>query len=264
MSFQSALFAGEVVHARKRPRVHSLRYKVASLLLDLDELPDLDRKLRLFGFNRFAAFSFDEADHGDLKRGDLKGWVHRHLEAAGIPGDDIRIRLLCYPRIFGYAFNPLSVYFCERRNGELVAVLYEVCNTFHERHTYVIPTTSGNGRTIRHRCDKRMYVSPFVPMDCEYRFRIEPPEGDVLIAIDEHDAAGSLLYASFAGKRVELTDAALMKTLARYPFMTVKIIAAIHYEAAKLWLKGLTIHRHRKAALKVASTVVDREVAPGE
>ncbi|MBP1849076.1 DUF1365 domain-containing protein [Rhizobium halophytocola] len=264
MSFQSALFPGEVVHARKRPRTHSLRYQVASFLLDLDELPELDAKLRLFGVNRFSAFSFHEADHGDLQRGDLKAWALRHLTSAGIQTDGIRIRLLCYPRILGYAFNPLSVYFCERPDGEMAAVLYEVCNTFKERHTYVIPVTAGKARTIRHRCSKAMYVSPFVPMDCEYRFRIVTPEDDVLIAIDEHDADGSLLYASFAGKRVELTDAALAKTLLQYPLMTVKVVVAIHYEALKLWWKGLAIYRHKKAKVPVASSLVSRDATPGE
>lgn len=259
---RSALFWGDVVHARHRPRKHALSYKVLSFLLDLDELQDLDRRLKLFGVNRRAAFRFDESDHGtgDDGAGDpgaLKRWVLGHVAKAGLDTEDLRVRVLCYPRLFGYAFNPLSVYFCERPDGRTVAILYEVCNTFKERHTYVIPVPAeGEERTVRHRCAKEMYVSPFIPMECEYRFRVLPPEDDVLIAIDEHDAEGSLLYASFAGRRQEMTDKALLAAILRYPLMTFKVIAAIHWEAFRLWAKGIPIQRHNKAASPVASSII--------
>ncbi len=135
----SCLYVGEVVHQRVRPSRHRLRYRVFSALLDLDELPQLDRRLRLFGHNRLNIFSFLDRDHGDGTGAPLRPWVEHHLERAGIELAGGAIRLLCYPRLFGYVFNPLSVYFCHRADGALAAMIYEVNNTFGERHSYLIP-----------------------------------------------------------------------------------------------------------------------------
>lgn len=258
MSFLSAFYAGDVVHARSRPRSHRLRYRVFSLLLDLDELPTLDRRLRLFGHNRRALFSFHDKDHGHGEKGGLKTWVESRLASAGIATDDLRVRVLCYPRIFGYVFNPLTVYFCETQDGKLLGILYEVCNTFHERHTYIIPARDEAG-SVRHSCAKELYVSPFMPMDCRYDFDIHPPQEKVRIAINESDADGPLLFASFAGERRELSDGALLKALLTYPLMTLKVMGAIHWEALLLWLKGVPIHRHLPAANSASSSVASTE-----
>lgn len=260
MSFSSAIYAGTVVHARHRPKKHRLRYRVFSLLLDLDELPELDRKLKLFGHNRRALFSFYDQDHGKGETGGLRAWAENHLREAGIGTFPARIRVLCYPRIFGYVFNPLTVYFCEDKAGNLLALLYEVCNTFKERHTYVIPASLERGTAVRHSCAKAMYVSPFVPMDCAYDFDILPPGDDapddrVKVAINERDAEGDLLFASFVGKRSELSDAGLARVFVSYPLMTMKVMAGIHWEALRLWLKGVPVHRHKPAAERVASSV---------
>ncbi|MBW6424475.1 DUF1365 domain-containing protein [Rhizobium sp. XQZ8] len=261
MSFLSALYAGEVVHARSRPSKHRLRYRVFSLLLDLDELLILDRTLRMFGHNRWAIFSFHDADHGDGETGGLKTWVAGRLSAAGIKTDDLKVRMLCYPRIFGYVFNPLTVYFCEKQDGTLLAILYEVCNTFHERHTYIIPA-QGKGADVSHSCAKELYVSPFMPMDCRYDFRIRPPGEKVRIAIDESDGEGHLLFASFSGERREISDGALLKSLLTYPLMTLKVMGAIHWEALRLWMKGVPVHRHLPAAKSATSSVVSMESEP--
>lgn len=252
----SALYLGDVVHRRHRPATHRLRYRVFSLLLDLDDLDGLDRRLRLFGHNRAAAVGFRDSDHGTGEAGELRNWVQGHLESAGLETGDIRIRILCYPRIFGYVFNPITVYFCETRDGRLLAILYEVCNTFHERHTYVIPVVDGTQQTVRHACKKELYVSPFVPMDCTYHFRIGRPGDAVMIAINESDDTGPLLYASFVGARRPLTDAALLKALVALPLMTLKIMAGIHWEALKLWLKGVPLHRHKPSLQRRASSLV--------
>ncbi|MBO3762151.1 DUF1365 domain-containing protein [Ciceribacter sp. L1K22] len=262
MRMKSALYPGEVVHARHRPRPHELRYGVVSFLLHLDELELLDRKFRFFGYNRFAPFTFDDRDHGTGERGDLKRWVLEQLARADIAADGLDVTVLCYPRVFGYGFNPLTVYFCNRPDGSTAAVLYEVSNTFRERHTYVIPVST-NGAAIRHRCDKEMYVSPFMPMDCHYRFRVVPPDDKVLIAIDEHDRDGSLLFASFSGRRKQLTEAGLILTALRYPLMTMKIMGAIHWEALRLWLKGIPVHRHKKARDPIATSIVSPAQAAG-
>ncbi|SCX20621.1 hypothetical protein DSM25558_2771 [Agrobacterium sp. DSM 25558] len=257
MTLRSAIYAGHVVHARHRPHAHKMRYRVFSLLLDLDELPLLDKGLRLFGYNRWSVFSFHDSDHGVGEKGGLKRWVAHHLADADIdvPQDKLRVDMLCYPRIFGYVFNPLTVYFCHDED-RLVAILYEVRNTFHERHTYIIPTGANQNGTVRHSCAKEMYVSPFVPMECTYDFRILPPSEKVLVAINERDQQGDLLFASFAGERRPLTGVALLRALLSYPLMTLKIMGAIHWEALLLWAKGNPIYRHKAAKNRVASSIV--------
>lgn len=251
----SALYAGKVFHARLRPRRHKLAYRVFSLLLDLDEIGELSRGLKLFGHNRAAVFSFHDRDHGDGS-GRLREWVEAQLHAAGICLAVPKISMLCYPRILGYVFNPLTVWFC-RDGDELKAVLYEVHNTFKERRTYVIRVAPG-ANAIEQICAKELYVSPFVPMDCTYRFHIEPPGDKVVVSIDEADPQGLLLKASFAGTRQPLNDGTLLRALFAYPLMTLKVTAAIHWEAIKLWAKGVPVIRHRAAQARVATTIVDR------
>ncbi|THV17513.1 DUF1365 domain-containing protein [Rhizobium rhizophilum] len=252
----SAIYAGHVLHARSRPRKHSLRYSVFSLLVDLDEIDQLNEKLRLFGYNKSALYSVHDADHGNGRTGELRSWVEESLAAAGLDGGGWKIRMLCYPRILGYVFNPITVYFCCRPEGQLAGVLYEVCNTFNERHTYVIPVESEATGILRHRCAKEMYVSPFMPMNCEYNFRISPPAEDVAINIGESDPDGPMLFATFSGKRRPLSDRVLLRMLVAYPLMTMKVMGGIHWEALKLWWKGVPIYRHKPAAARIASTIV--------
>lgn len=249
---KSALYSGHVVHARLRPKRHRLRYRVFSLLIDLDELAELDRR-RLFGVNRRALFSFWECDHGGAAGG-LRSWVEDRLEDAGLPFSTLRLQVLCYPRILGYVFNPLTVYFCSE-GEQLRAILYEVHNTHGEKRTYVI-RVENDAPVVEQSCAKELYVSPFVPMECVYRFRIEPPAERVLVAIDETDAEGPLLKASFAGTRKALTDRTLLHAFLAYPLMTLKVTAAIHWEALKLWAKGVPVFRHRPAQAPIATTIV--------
>lgn len=258
MMSRSALYNGQVWHVRFRPRRHRLSYRVFSLLLDLDELESLDHKMRLFGHNRWALFSFRDSDHGNGEVGALRSWVVRQLSEAGVDAKQLRIRVLCYPRILGYVFNPLTVYYCEAAGGQVRAVLYEVCNTFRERHTYVIPVSDGHVGAIQQSCAKKLYVSPFVPMDCRYEFNLTPPGESVLVDITENDHEGRLLKAAFSGKREEMSDTRLLLTFLKYPLMTVKVMGAIHWEALKIWLKGMPVHRHRPADLRVATTIVSR------
>lgn len=259
MSFRSALYAGSVIHERTRPRRHRLRYRVFSILFDLDELENLDRKLRLFGYNRRAVMSFFDSDHGDGGRTGLRNWVEANLERAGI---DIRggdIRVLCYPRMFGFVFNPISVYFCRSADKRLAAILYEVSNTNAERHTYVIPTLPGEGEVVRQACRKTFFVSPFIEMDCTYRFRIVAPDDKVVVAITEQDRDGTFLSAVFSGARRPLSDRTLAWALLTYPLMTLKVVAGIHLEALRLWMKGVPVVAWSPAAERFSTSVVNAQ-----
>jgi len=235
----SALYAGVVTHLRRRPRRHGLRYRVMQGLFDLDELPALGRRLRLFGHNRAAPISFHDTDHGDGS-GDLRGWVEARLRDAGFRGPWGALRILCMPRMLGYVFNPLSVYFCHDRQGRLAALLYEVNNTFGGRHAYILPPNGAPG-TVRHGCDKDFYVSPFMPMDLRYEFRVLPPEARVAVEICAHDGDGPMLDARFLGVRRPFTEATLLWALITYPAMTIKVMLGIHWEALRLWLKGIRL-----------------------
>lgn len=256
MTFASALYFGSVMHRRVKPREHTLRYSVFSMLVDLDELPALSNRLRLFGHNRAAVFGFYDRDHGDGVAGGLRHWVESRLAAADCSLDGGSIKLLCYPRIFGYAFNPLSVYYCFDRDGRLAVLLYEVCNTFGERHTYVIPAAAGEDEVLRHQCAKEMYVSPFIPMACHYKFAMTMPDQTLSVTIDEHDEEGRLLVASFKARRKPISDAMLAQALVRFPLMTLKVTAAIHWQALKLWLKGIAYIPHKAARERVATSIV--------
>jgi DUF1365 family protein len=237
----SALYVGSVAHRRVRPRAHHLRYAAFWMLLDLDTIDALDRRLKLFSRGRFNAMSFYDTDHGEQTREPLRAQVERYLHATGITLDGGAIRLLCMPRIFGYGFNPLSIYFCHRADGTLAALLYEVRNTFGERHSYLIPVAPAGGAVVRQSCDKCFYVSPFMDMNLRYEFRVLPPGERLSVVISAADAQGTAIVASLVGKRAALTDTALLGLLIRMPFLTLKVIGAIHWHAARMWLKGFVL-----------------------
>jgi len=255
MTFRSAIYRGDVVHDRRQPKRHRLRYSVFSLLLDLDELPGLDRGLFLFGYNRWAPLAFFDSDHGATDGSSLRLWAEQRMRDAGIEPDGGPIRLFCYPRVLGFVFNPLSVFFCYRQNGEISAVLYEVCNTFRERHTYVIPVGLSDAPVLRQECEKALYVSPFTEMQSRYRFSIVPPGKTVSVAIRQEGREGLVLAAAFRGQRSAIDNFSISRCLFSFPFMTLKILAAIHVEAARLWCKGLRVFPHQAAASPVDSSV---------
>ncbi len=236
----SALYCGTVVHRRIKPVGHRLSYRVYYLLVDLDELPVLDGALRLFSHNRFNLLSLHDGDHGDGRGGSLRAHVERQLSAAGIEIGRGRIRLLAMPRVLGYVFNPISVYFCHREDGTPAAILYEVNNTFGQRHSY-LARIDGNGTAapLRHACGKQLYVSPFIDMATTYRFATRPPGDSFALTIEQNDAEGPLLQASLTARRIELGDGALLQAFVTHPLLTLKVIGGIHWEALRLWLKGL-------------------------
>lgn len=249
---QSCLYEGQVMHCRLRPVRHRFVYDVFSLLLDIDELGALHRRLRLFSCNGFNLFSFDERDHGARDGSPLRSWVESRLAARDIDLGGGRIFIHCLPRLLGYAFNPLSLYWCYDGSGALRAIVYEVKNTFGEQHAYVLPTPQGHaaGTSVHQRVRKDFYVSPFIPMEAEYRFNVRSPEERLSIFIRETDAEGDLLLATQTGRRQALTDRALIRAFLSFPLVTLKVIGAIHWQALKLWLKGVRLHRRPPAPLE--------------
>jgi uncharacterized protein len=241
----SALYVGTVMHQRLRPARHRLSYRMFSLLLDLDELPALARRLRLFSLDRFNLFSLHQRDHGDGSAGGLRAQIDARLREADLPVGGA-IRLLTMPRILGYAFNPISVYFCDDHEGALQAIVYEVNNTFGERHSYLIPVDAAGQRGDRvvQGCAKAMRVSPFLPLDLRYVFRVEPPRADTAalsLGVVARDDVGAIVNARFDAERRTLHDAALARVFFSHPLLTLKVIAAIHWEALRLLLKGVRL-----------------------
>jgi DUF1365 family protein len=246
-SLRSALFAGHVVHQRTRPKRHRLRYSVFYLALDLEEAPIIGRTLQLFSVNAFNIFSFHDSDHGDRSGRPLLDQIRAKLRAAELDAEGA-IVLLTMPRMLGYAFNPLSLYFCYRKGGSLAAILYEVNNTFGQRHTYLIPATPDADGLVRQESAKSLYVSPFLDTDMTYAFVAAPPNERVAISIVARDKEGPVLIAKLSADRIPLTDTTLLRALFAYPFLTLKVVAAIHWEALRLWLKGVgLIHRPEQA-----------------
>jgi len=242
IKYDSGIYRGTVVHERVRPRHHKLRYGVFSLLLDLDNLTNLSQQHKLLAYNTKAFFSINDLDHGDGKG--IKAWVKKELIEAGESEATSRILMLCYPRILGYVFNPLTVFFCYKQDESLGAIVYEVHNTYKERHSYVLPVKTSINKIIRQTCPKELYVSPFVPMDCTYQFFVQPPSENIRIIIREEDSDGLLLAAAFSGEYIPLNRTTLLKAALRYPFMTVKVILGIHFEALKLFMKGIPNFAH--------------------
>jgi DUF1365 family protein len=246
MISQSTLYIGSVMHRRLRPTVHRFRYRAFWLLIDLDELPALTARLRLFSHNRFNLFALYERDHGDGSATALRVQAERHLLKAGIDSAGGPIRLLCMPRTAGYSFNPISIYFCHRPGGELAAIIYEVHNTFGERHSYV-SSVEPNVDDIRQSSRKVFHVSPFMDMDLVYDFRLTVPAERVAVGISASKGGKPVLNAFLVGASRELTDRALLLTFLAIPLITAKVTLAIHWEALRLWLKGMRL-RDRPAA----------------
>ncbi len=253
MSEASALYVGEVRHNRVRPRRHALRYRVFMLLLDLDQVDGVLGRLKLLARGCFGLMSFNAGDHGDRSGRPLRDQVRERLAAAGIEAGGA-IRLLTMPRILGYGFNPLSLYFCHRPDGALAAILYEVSNTFGERHNYLIATPEGGAGTVRQSAPKRFYVSPFMDMDLAYAFTVQAPADGTAVSITVSDGEGAMLTASFLGERRPLTDGQLLRAWLSHPLLTLKVMAGIHWEALKIWRKGVGF-RHRPALPAQAVTI---------
>ncbi len=260
----AALYRGEVMHARMKPVAHRFAYGVYSLLIDTGRLAEADRVSPFFSVGRFNLAGFDPKDHGPRDGGPLDEHARDMLRRAGETVDGGRVLLLCYPRILGFVFNPLSVFFVYDAEDRLRGLLYEVRNTFGERHTYVAPVREGelSPAGLKQERGKLFYVSPFNGMEMRYLFRIRPPTETVALRIIETDAEGPLLSATFLGEKETLTTPALLRAFFGIPLLTLKVVAGIHWEAARLWIKGLRLVSRPPAPAPASFVDLDPEARP--
>jgi len=233
---ETCIYKGFVSHRRFKPIKHFFLYKTFSILFELSELEELHTKISLFSFNKFNIFSFYNKDHGRRDGSNLSKWVKANLKKYELDFEVSKIKLLCFPRILGYVFNPLSIFYCYDEN-KLRVVLYEVKNTFNEQHTYVFPVKEAS-KIIAQHCDKKFYVSPFIEMNTSYNFRLTEPKESLKVMIKQTDKKDKILVASQYGIKQEITTKQLLINFFTHPLMTFKIILAIHFEALRLWKKG--------------------------
>jgi len=237
----SCIYNGIVKHQRFKPIEHSLNYRTFSILLDLDEIENLAKSISIFSLNKFNIFSFYNRDHGERDGSSLKDWVKKNLKKFNISNNITKIKLLCYPRMFGYVFNPLSIFYCYE-NKDLKAIFYEVKNTFNEQHTYIFKIK--NNEKIEQKCKKKFYVSPFMDMETYYNFKLINPKEKLSIFIRQTSGEETVLTATQTGDKKEFSFKQLLINFFKYPLMTIKIISTIHYEAFFLWKKG-AVYRKR-------------------
>lgn len=259
MNLGSALYVGSVSHHRLTPKRHALRNRVYWMLLDLSELAALDAELKLFSHNRCNLFSCFDRDHGDGTDTPLLEQARTLIASAGIDAREPTIQMLCMPRVAGYDFNPLTVYYCSNERKEVIAVIYEVNNTFGGRHSYVIPTTPSKDGTIRQVCDKAFYVSPFMDLDMKYRFRTKSPNQKVGVSVQARKHDRAVINTSLIGHRRELSDRNLFQVAITHPGLPMKVTGAIYWNALKLWCRGFAVNPAKPSTAITATLVRPNE-----
>jgi uncharacterized protein len=244
---RSHLLEGTVRHRRARPFVNEFEHDVFYFALDLDELDEVPRSLRLVSRNRPNVLTLRDRDHLDPPAADLAAAVREHLRGAGVDSTGWQVTVVTNLRIFGYVFNPASFFLCRDRSGELRIVIIEVHNTHHERHLYILAPVPGE-RRFEASMSKDFYVSPFIDMTGRYTVSVRDEPSSLRIIINEHEGGSLLLHTSLLLRRVRLTDRAVARMLLRHPFVTQKTIGLIHLHAWRLWRRGARFHRHGEAA----------------
>lgn len=245
------LLFGDVMHRRLFPVDYRFVYRVFALRIDLDRIEEAAAGCRWFSHNRFNLFSFHDRDHGARDGTAPKDWVLGHLREWGLDGGVARIELECFPRVLGYGFNPLSVWTCFDADDRPLAILCEVSNTFGERHGYLLHRDGAPMRWPVHQAHaKEFYVSPFVDMEADYHFRFTRFGERLITQIREYQHGKLMLVAVQRGERRPLNDANLLRAALRYPLLTFKVIAMIHWQALKIWLRGGRFHAKPAPPLK--------------
>ena len=250
----SSLYNTTIVHQRFYPFSHKFKYYLLSMCIDYDELNLLSKKLKIFSYNKFNIFSYYDKDHGFRDNRSLRDFVETFLRKNDFKFKNLTIKIICFPRIFGYVFNPLSIIYCYE-NGKLIAIFYEVKNTSNEQHTYCFASIEKNDFKIyRHKCDKNFYVSPFLGMKGVYKFRNSLSYDKISVVIDLYNEKNiKVLSASQYGNNVPLKSSTFMKQLIYNPLLTFKIISAILYEAFFIFIKGGKYYNRQKKILDTIS-----------
>jgi len=253
MKRPAILYSSNVMHRRTRPAPYRFVYRVFSLLVDIDRLDEVHRMSILLSVNKFNLCSFHESDHLPEGIDDMRTWVNGVLRSHHIPPENLVIKLLCFPRVLGHVFNPLSIWYCEDRQGNPLAVICEVRNTFGERHCYLMSSDEKKTWPVLHRCNKEFHVSPFIDMQAEYHFRLAKPGDQLSVLITEYENNELLLVASQNGVARALSTTNLILQLFRVPFQTLKVLFAIHWQALKIWLHGTPFHSKPSPPIKEVS-----------
>ncbi len=247
----ATLYFCNVMHQRRFPVKYRFVYRVFSVLLDIDQVERTARGLKLFSYNRRGVCAFYDRDHGPRDGNPLRPWVEQQLRVCHIDLDGGQIQLLCLPRLFGYVFNPLSIYYCRHRDGTLRAIICEVKNTFGEQSCYILHQ---GGRVVhwpvRSTAAKYFHVSPFISMAVDYHFRISEPAEHLTLVIRAHQEGELMMTATQTGDGTPLTDRALLGALSKMPLMSFKVIIMIHWQALKLWCRGARFYRKPNPRLK--------------
>lgn len=245
-----SLYTVRVMHRRRVAPLYRFVYQIFYLLLDIDRLDELHRRLRWFSHNRFNLFAIHDLDHGRGEPGGLRRWAEAVLADHGVQLQGGRIRLLTQPRMFGWAFNPVSFWYCEHADGRLRAVIAEVNNTFGERHSYVLTAQQAGASAgavlpyeVELRKEKCFHVSPLFDLVGLYHFRFAEPSESLRVWLDETREGLPLIDTAISGQRRELDDGVLLAQLIRMPVQALKVLAAIHWQALKIWLRGAKFHR---------------------
>lgn len=235
---RSGVYVGKVTHRRAAPFRHRFQYRTYSLLVDLDELDDIAARVRFFSHNRWNLYAIHDRDHGPRDGTALRSWIDNQLHAAEIDLDGGSVQLLTFPRVLGYAFNPLTIWFCRDAHGGLLAVLYEIHNTFGQSHSHLVAIDPNGGEPHRHRFSKELHVSPFFDQEGSYAFTLRPPGKRLSVSIGYATDDGQLLTATMTGGRRSLSSGSLLRVFFTHPLLTMKVTIGIHWHAARLWLKG--------------------------
>jgi DUF1365 family protein len=241
----SQIYVGQVAHARQQPVEYRFAYRSFSIKIDIDCIEQEAHSLRWLSVNRFNLVSLKYQDHGPRDGTPWRQWIDGFLAQYGV-ARPARVELICYPRILGYSFNPLSMWYAYAADNRLVAIIAEVSNTFAQWHHYVLKVAGCTEKSIQAQAQKVFHVSPFIDMDAHYHFRFGAPADKVFTSIRETRAGVEFFSASEAGHALALTDQNLLKQVGFAPLSMLKVIALIHWWALKILIKGGTFHRTPK------------------
>ena len=231
---RSAIYTGTLIHSRRSPARNTFRYPMSFFVLDLDELPELERRLTLFSVNSPNLVTLRDEDHFDGSR-PVKEAAVRFCAERGVEVD--RVLMLAQLRLLGYVFNPVTFHWCYGPDGKLACMIAELNNTFGERLPELL-----HGPSLAYEHDKHLHVSPFFGLDQSYQYAFSEPEGEVWARVHVRENGHVPLSAVLHGRREELTNATLARALVRYPFMPMQVTALIHWQAVRLWWKRVPFH----------------------